>query len=112
MKRVLYVVLVVAMLAVLFPAVVAYADDPPGNSEPGIDRYLSNPGRQQAVEVGAQNGSGAASGTFGYLGKDSSMGTQKVHCETCGSYPGPGTDGYQTGLNNSGVAGNRQGNLP
>ena len=45
-----------------------FADE--GNSTPGIDRYLDNPGRQQAVEVGAQCGSGAGSGAFGYFGKD------------------------------------------
>jgi hypothetical protein len=71
---------------------------PPGNSAPGLDRYLSNPGRQQATEVGAQNGSGAGSGAFGYFGKDNNL--------------KGGADGYATGLNNSGVAGNRQGNLP
>ncbi|BBX69720.1 hypothetical protein [Mycolicibacterium psychrotolerans] len=65
----------------------------------GAACYDANPGRQQAVEVGAQNGSGAGSGAFG-------------------AFTGPGlnqaggADGYQTGLNNSAVAGNRQGNLP
>jgi hypothetical protein len=69
-----------------------------GNSTPGLDRYLDNPGRQQATEVGAQCGSGAGSGAFGYFGKDLNM--------------AGGADGAQTGLNNSGVCGNRQGNLP
>lgn len=69
-----------------------------GNSEPGINRYLDNPGRQQATEVGAQCGSGAGSGAFGYLGKGNSM--------------AGGANGQQTGLNNSAVCGNRQGNLP
>lgn len=68
-----------------------------GNSEPGIDRYLDNPGRQQATEVGAQCDSGAGSGAFGYFGKDFNM--------------SGGADGVQTGLNNSAVCGNRQGNL-
>lgn len=68
-----------------------------GNSTPGIDRYLSNPGRQQAIEVGAQCGSGAGSGSFGYFGKDNNL--------------SGGADGHQTGLNNSAVCGNRQGNL-
>ena len=48
-----------------------------GNSEPGLDRYLANPGRQQATEVGAQCGvpgeSGAGSGAFGYFGKDNNL---------------------------------------
>lgn len=68
-----------------------------GNSTPGLDRYLDNPGRQQATEVGAQCDSGAGSGAFGYFGKDLNM--------------AGGADGAQTGLNNSGVCGNRQGNL-
>ncbi len=68
-----------------------------GNSTPGLDRYLNNPGRQQATEVGAQCGSGAGSGAFGYFGKDLNL--------------AGGANGTQTGLNNSAVCGNRQGNL-
>ena len=68
-----------------------------GNSTPGIDRYNDNPGRQQATEVGAQCGSGAGSGAFGYFGKDNNL--------------AGGANGEQTGLNNSSVCGNRQGNL-
>lgn len=68
-----------------------------GNSTPGIDRYLDNPGRQQATDVGAQCGSGAGSGAFGYFGKDLNL--------------AGGADGAQTGLNNSALCGNRQGNL-
>ena len=68
-----------------------------GNSTPGLDRYLDNPGRLQATEVGAQCGSGAGSGAFGYFGQDYNL--------------AGGADGQQTGLNNSAVCGNRQGNL-
>lgn len=75
-----------------------------GNSEPGIDRYLNNPGRQQATEVGAQCDSGAGSGAFGYLGKDLNLGINSDPSD-------PGANGYQTGVNNSAVCGNRQGNL-
>jgi hypothetical protein len=64
-----------------------------GNSEPGLNRYLENLGRQQATEVGAQCDSGAGSGAFGYLGVDMSM--------------AGGADGVQTGINNSAVCGNR-----
>ena len=71
----------------------AFAQTGPGNSTPGIDRYNANPGRQQAMEVGAQCGSGAGSGAFGYFGKDSSL--------------AGGANGQQTGLNNSAVCGNR-----
>jgi len=59
--------------------------------------YDNNPGRLQAVEVGAQCGTGAGSGAFGYFGKDNNM--------------AGGADGTQTGINNSAVCGNRQGNL-
>ena len=34
-------------------------------SSADINDYNNNPGRQQAVEVGAQNGTGAGSGTSG-----------------------------------------------
>lgn len=64
-----------------------------GNSTSGIDRYIDNPGRQQATEVGAQCGSGAGSGAFGYFGKDNNL--------------AGGANGEQTGLNNSSVCGNR-----
>ena len=69
-----------------------------GNSQSGLQRYLDNPGRQQATEVGAQCGSGAGSGAFGYFGgPDNNL--------------AGGADGQQTGVNNSAVCGNRQGNL-
>jgi hypothetical protein len=76
-----------------------------GNSEPGIDRYDNNPGRQQATEVGAQCGSGAGSGAFGYFGKGNNLGIKSDPTD-------PGANGHQTGVNNSSVCGNRQGNLP
>jgi hypothetical protein len=83
-----------AIASLLAGASLAFAE---GNSTPGIDRYLDNPGRQQATEVGAQCGSGAGSGAFGYFGKDNNL--------------AGGANGEQTGLNNSAVCGNRQGNL-
>jgi hypothetical protein len=64
-----------------------------GNSTPGLDRYMDNLGRQQATAVGAQCDSGSGSGSFGYFGKDLNM--------------AGGANGYQTGLNNSSVCGNR-----
>src|SRR5690242_5990465 len=66
-----------------------------GNSTPGLDRYLDNPGRQQATSVGAQCGSGAGSGAFGFFGKDNNLGNSNPN--------GPGANGQQTGLNNSAV---------
>jgi hypothetical protein len=85
-----------AILALSVPGAFAAQPANPGNSTPGADRYDANPGRQQATEVGAQCGSGAGSGAFGYLGK--------------GQNEAGGTDGRQTGLNNSAVCGNRQSN--
>ncbi len=85
------------ILALVFAAAAAMAIAAPaladGNSLPGAGRYYSNLGRQQATEVGAQCGSGAGSGTFGYLGKDFNM--------------AGGANGPQTGINNSSVCGNR-----
>ena len=86
-------------------AFAAQPSPPPGNSEPGIGRYLANPGRQQATEVGAQCGSGAGSGAFGFFGKDMNLGIKSDPTD-------PGANGHQTGINNSSVCGNRQGNLP
>lgn len=60
------------------------------------------PGQEQAGDVGAQCDTGAASGAFGYY----------AHGLIPTLYPTPrSADGTQTGLNNSAVCGNRQGNL-
>jgi hypothetical protein len=91
-KMIIAIVIAAAFSGSALPALAA------GNSEPGLQRYLDNPGRQQATEVGAQCGSGAGSGAFGFLGKDNNL--------------AGGANGQQTGLNNSAVCGNRQGNLP
>ena len=50
-----------------------------------------------AANAGAQCGTGAGSGAFGAFGKDNNF--------------AGGANGQQTGLNNSAVCGNRQGNL-
>ena len=97
LKKLIALLLVFALLLIATTPVFA-ADL--GNSEPGIDRYLDNQGRQQASEVGAQCDSGAGSGTFGYLGIDQNMGINSDPTD-------PGANGYQTGLNNSAVCGNR-----
>lgn len=104
MKRIPGIIVIASTL--LFSSI-AFADQPasPGNSTPGLDRYLDNPGRQQATVVGAQCGSGAGSGAFGYFGKDANLGIKSDPND-------PGANGTQTGLNNSAVCGNRQGNLP
>lgn len=70
-----------------------------------LDDYINNPGRIQATEVGAQCGSGAGSGAFGYFGgKYNNLGINSDPLD-------PGANGVQTGRNNSAVCGNRQGNL-
>src|SRR5437763_5890119 len=98
---------IAAVTSALAFSTIAFADQPtnPGNSTPGLDRYLDNPGRQQATEVGAQCGSGAGSGAFGFFGKDNNLGIKSDPTD-------PGANGHQTGINNSSVCGNRQGNLP
>ena len=86
-----------SIFVVLAMSSVALADQPtppPGNSAPGLDRYLANPGRQQAGAVGAQCGSGAGSGAFGFFGKDNNL--------------AGGANGPATGQANSSVCG--QGN--
>ena len=92
-------VLIAGMAGVLAFSSVAFAQ---GNSEPGIDRYnkiSANP------NPAAQCGTGAGSGAFGYFGKNMNLGIKSDPTD-------PGANGQQTGLNNSAVCGNRQGNLP
>ena len=92
---------IVSIMSTLLISAAAFAAQPvpaPGNSTPGIDRDDNNPGRQQAGAVGAQCGTGAGSGAFGFLGN--------------GNSEAGGANGIQTGLNNSALCGNRQGNLP
>jgi len=96
---------IAAILCGLTLSTAAFAQTGPGNSTPGLQRYLDNPGRQQATAVGAQCGSGAGSGAFGFFGKDMNLGIKSDPTD-------PGADGHQTGINNSSVCGNRQGNLP
>jgi hypothetical protein len=105
MKNTLGVVTVFTALTLSAAAFAAQPSPPPGNSASGIDRYNDNPGRQQATAVGAQCGSGAGSGAFGYFGQDNNLGIKSDPTD-------PGANGQQTGLNNSAVCGNRQGNLP
>jgi hypothetical protein len=90
---------IAAVIGGLMLSTGAFAADPPtpptpptrGNSVSGIDRYLANPGRQQATEVGAQCGSGAGSGAFGFFGTGDNM--------------AGGADGAATGAANSAVCG-------
>ena len=59
----------------------------------------TNPGQQQAIASGAQCGTGAASGAFADVNGNFGFLGQRE--------PKPGANGYQTGLNNSSVCGNR-----
>jgi len=77
-------------------------------------------GTQPGFDVATGNTPCAGHGSFGAFGKGANLGIanppgnpdQPGHATFLGSYPGPGTNGQQTGLNNSGLCGNRQGNLP
>lgn len=64
-----------------------------GNSGDG-----SEYGTQPGFAVAMSNTACAGHGSFGYFGKDNNL--------------AGGANGYLTGLNNSGLCGNRQGNLP
>jgi hypothetical protein len=64
-----------------------------GNSTPGGDRYNATKAHVDEHAPAAQCGSGAGSGAFGYFGKGMNL--------------AGGANGYQTGLNNSAVCGNR-----
>ena len=68
----------------------------------------SDYGTQPGYSVANGNTICAGHGTFDALGKDASLGTEAVHATFLGSYPGPGTDGTQTGINNSTLCGNPQ----
>ena len=67
--------------------------------------YGTMPGYTQALSHTQCAGAGA----FDALGKNASLGTEKVHATFLGSFPGPGTDGQQTAANNSNLCGNPQG---
>jgi hypothetical protein len=110
MKKNLLRATVLAIFLLSIPMMVAFADGnvppdpPPGTLPAGGERYTAILDIASIPEL-AQNDSGAASGAFGYLGKEYNMGIKFDAND-------PGANGYKTGLNNSGVAGNRQGNLP
>lgn len=68
----------------------------------------SDYGTQPGYNVANENTICAGHGAFNAFGKNASLGIEKVHADFLGSYPGPGTNGYQTGINNSTLCGNRQ----
>src|SRR5262245_1207108 len=95
------------LLSALVVAAISTSAFAASNSTPGDDRYNNNPGGPHALEAGAQCGTGAGSGAFGYLGQGLNPGQPTWDG---GNGEKPGTTS-QTGINNSAVCGNRQGNL-
>jgi hypothetical protein len=81
-------------LALVVAALAAPAAALAGNSGDGSE-YGTQPGF--ATSLAASDGC-SGHGAFGYFGKDNNL--------------AGGANGYQTGLNNSLLCGNRQGNLP
>lgn len=67
-------------------------------------------GTQPGYTIASDNTICSGHGAFGYFGKDWNLGN-----DVSGHYnnpnAGPGANGYQTGINNSALCGNRQGNL-
>lgn len=80
-----------------------------GNAGDGSG-YGTQPGYAQSLS----NTECSGHGSFGAFGKGANLGIanppgnpdQAGHADFLGSYPGPGTDGQQTGLNNSSLCGN------
>jgi hypothetical protein len=103
MKKIIGLASVIGVLALSTAAFADQPTPPPGNSESGLARYLANPGRQQATAVGAQCGTGAGSGAFGFFGKDNSL---------AGGATGGGPGSGGTGDANSSICGQGHGNLP
>jgi hypothetical protein len=88
MKRSIAVAVAIAALAVPAGALASGNGTPPSYTE-----------LQGNVPSNAQCGTGAGSGAFGAFGDKNDFGTHDF---------GGGADGYQTGLNNSSLCGNRQ----
>ena len=93
-----YIAILAALVMLALPAAASAEWEDQGNSTPGIERYNEISAHPNPD---AQCGTGGGSGAFGYLGKDFNIAGGE-HRE----------GGEQTGLNNSHVCGNRQGNLP
>jgi len=79
----------------------------PATASAAADGY-GNKGSAQAASVGAQCGTGASSGAFGAFGNFGDVYHDfGINTDNNGNGAEPGTYGYQVGLNNSGVCGNR-----
>lgn len=74
-----------------------------GNASDG-----SGYGTQPGFAVANSNTVCAGHGSFGYFGKEWNLGNDVSGHYPGGSYPGPGANGQQTGINNSSLCGNPQ----
>jgi hypothetical protein len=98
-------------LAVLLGALAVPAAAWAGNAGDGSG-YATQPGYDNAT---ANSNGCAGAGAFGAFGKGYNRGIEAApgngdpQHATIGSFPGPGTDGQQTGLSNSNLCGNPQG---
>lgn len=105
MQGILRAAIVVGALALSGAAWAGNAGDGSGyGTQPGYDNAIAN------------SGGCAGAGSFGAFGKGANLGIESSpgngnsqHATFLGSFPGPGTDGQQTGANNSGNCGNPQG---
>lgn len=68
----------------------------------------SDYGTQPGYAVANNNTICAGHGSFGFFGKDWNLGNLVSGHYLGGSYPGPGANGVQTGINNSTLCGNPQ----
>jgi len=79
----------------------------PATATAAADGYGNN-GSDQAASVGAQCGFGAGSGAFGAFGNFGDVYHDfGINTDNNGNGEEPGTAGYQVGLNNSALCGNR-----
>ena len=100
MKNVIGTAVVIGALTLSTAAFASSAGD-------GSD-YGTQPGYAQASDCGTFHGSFDAFGKGANLGIQASPGNgDPQHATFLGSYPGPGTDGQQTGANNSTPCGKR-----
>ena len=79
----------------------------PATASAAANGYGNN-GSDQALSVGAQCGTGAGSGAFGAFGNFGDVYHDfGINTDNNGNGAEPGTNGYQVGLNNSALCGNR-----
>lgn len=107
MKRLIGVLAVAAGLMVPILLIPSGA----GAAPPNGGGYCGASATGCAAAPEAQCGSNAGSGAYGAFGNYGDV-THDFGVNNPGSNGKPGADGHQTGLNNSAVCGNRQGNLP